>query len=124
MEFDPDSWPACWILAMIARDGSPREFYHSKLWARKRAEVMRHQHGECWACKHKRPAILTTAASGATIVVHHRNELRKRPDLALSEYAPDGSLNLVLLCESCHWDAHHERREKIRRSAGDAHSPG
>lgn len=112
MEFDPDSWPACWILSMLARDGDAEEFYHSPLWRRVRASVLRNQHGECWACKRKHPPVLTTAASGATMTVHHRNELRQRPDLALSEYAPDGSINLVVLCEPCHWDAHHRRREE------------
>lgn len=110
MEFDPDSWPASWILGMIARDGDAHAFYVSPLWRHKRREVLRNQHGECWACKNKTPSVLTNAASGATMTVHHLHELRQRPDLALEEFAPDGSPNLVVLCESCHWDMHHSRR--------------
>lgn len=111
MEFNPDEWPACWILEMIARDGDAHEFYTSSLWRRKRKKVLRSQHGECWACKRKQPPVLTTEADGATMVVHHLRDLRQRPDLALSEFAQDGTPNLVVLCSSCHWDMHHSRRE-------------
>lgn len=112
MEFDPDSWPACWVLGMIARDGDAHEFYVSPQWRAKRREVLRDQHGECWACKRKSPPVLTTAKD-ATLTVHHLLELRQRPDLALSAFTPDGKPNLVVLCESCHWDMHHNRRPPL-----------
>lgn len=43
-------------------------------------------------------------------VVHHRNEIRQRPDLALSEYDDRGQLNTVIICPGCHWEEHHKRK--------------
>lgn len=105
MLFDPDSFPASWILGIIARDGDAEEFYHSGFWKAKRREVLRNQHRWCWRCLQKSPEVHTRANT-----VHHLYPLRERPDLALEEFAPDGSPNLVCLCPSCHWEEHHKRR--------------
>lgn len=43
-------------------------------------------------------------------LVHHRNEIRQRPDLALSEYDDRGQLNTVIICPGCHWEEHHKRK--------------
>lgn len=110
MEFDPDSWPACWILEILARDGDAHEFYASKWWRRIRKKVLRDQHGECWLCRQKRPPVITRESDGVRMHVHHLYELRQRPDLALSITALDGSPNLVVLCDSCHWEQHHKRK--------------
>ena len=109
--FNPDSWPACWILDIIARTGTCAEFYHSQQWKRKSRQVRRAQHGKCWCHLHpeqfrhlegNHPELV----DGNT--VHHLNPVRQRPDLALSDTAEDGSQNLVCLCPSCHWHLHHE----------------
>ena len=36
MQYDPNKWPACWILELIAQDRL-HEFYTSGLWLRARA---------------------------------------------------------------------------------------
>lgn len=71
---------------------------------------MRDQHGECWACKRKPEPVLRTQADDYTMLVHHVHPLRVRPDLALSDFDESGNPNLVVLCDSCHWDMHHQRR--------------
>lgn len=113
MEFDPDSWPACWVLGLIARDGDAHGFYASSLWRKKRDSIMAAQHGECWACKRKATPVLTTNADADTMHVHHVHPLRVRPDLALSDFDELGKPNLVVLCDSCHWDMHHQRRAVV-----------
>lgn len=45
------------------------------------------------------------------MIVHHVHPLRERPDLALSEYDERGQINLICLCESCHWERHHQRKQ-------------
>ena len=110
IRFDHDQWPACWILDMIARNGDCAEFYHSRFWKRLRPQVVKAQHGKCWYHLHpqeipylagQRPAMVT----GNT--VHHRYPVRQRPDLCLSPTAPDGSVNLVCVCPTCHWHLEH-----------------
>ena len=50
MQYDPNKWPACWILELIAQDRL-HEFYTSGLWLRARARALRNQHRECQRCK-------------------------------------------------------------------------
>ena len=92
LPYDPDSWPANWILQLIAKD-QLGDFYNSKQWKRKPWEKKRDSND-------RRPVA----------VVHHRNEIRQRPDLALSEYDDRGQLNTVIICPGCHWEEHHKRK--------------
>lgn len=55
---------------------------------------------------HKSPARIRRG-----VIVHHVHPLRERPDLALSEYDERGQINLICLCESCHWERHHQRKQ-------------
>ena len=87
--YNPDAYPANWVLQLIATDNL-HAFYKSPEWRRTRRAVM---------------------TCGNT--VHHVNELRQRPDLALSEYDELGRVNLVVLCPSCHWERHHKRRVEV-----------
>lgn len=123
LPYDPDSWPACWILQLIAK-GRLEEFYNSGLWKRKRAAILKSRPCRCQLCEAKTPAVLTPLRkpwekkSGSNdrrpvAIVHHRNEVRQRPDLALSEYDEEGNLNLVISCPSCHWNEHHKRRALV-----------
>lgn len=91
-----------WVRGLIA-EGQEVKFYKSKRWLAKRASVMDRYHYECQECL-KRGKI--TRAK----VVHHVNELKHRPDLALTEFYTDndGNVhpNLVPLCQDCHNVAH------------------
>lgn len=102
-KYNPDSWPAVWVLQLIA-NGNLHSFYTSREWKRLRREVLKHQRRRCWDCAHKAPAV-----NKRGVTVHHVKPLRERPDLALSEYDAAGNINLVCLCASCHWDRHHKR---------------
>ena len=111
MQYDPNKWPACWILELIAQDRL-HEFYTSGLWLRARARALRNQHRECQRCK-ARGLIVTEGdrredGSVVHLTVHHINRVRERPDLALMEYKPGGKRNLEVLCDSCHWHEHHK----------------
>lgn len=107
MLFNPDLWPASWILSLIAR-GQIHSFYVSREWKKLRKQVLKNQKRRCWDCMHKSPAKITYGPN-----VHHLNPVRERPDLALSEYDEAGRINLVCLCDSCHWERHHQRRAFI-----------
>lgn len=127
MLYNPDLWPASWVLQLIANNNL-HEFYNSADWKRVRRHVIKAQRCRCHDCEKKSPAQLTVLRppweapretkdgrpdERPVAIVHHVNELRRRPDLALSEYAPDGTRNLVAICPSCHWDRHHNRRQEI-----------
>lgn len=107
VKYNPDLWPACWVLQLIA-NGNLHAFYTSTEWKRTRRKVLKRQRRRCWDCEHKSPAKITRGTT-----VHHINELRQRPDLALSEYDEAGRPNLVCLCSSCHWERHHQRLREI-----------
>lgn len=104
MKFNPDLWPASWILSLIAA-GNVHGFYVSGEWKRLSRQIRKKQRCRCWDCMRKSPAKITRA-----VTVHHVHPLRERPDLALSEFDEDGNVNLICLCESCHWDRHHKRK--------------
>lgn len=104
-KYNPDLWPACWILSLIA-EGDIHSFYVSGYWKKKRRDVLKHQKKRCWDCMHKSPA-----RNRRGVNVHHLNPVRLRPDLALSEFDEFGKPNLVCLCASCHYDRHHQRRQ-------------
>ena len=103
-KFDPDLWPASWILELIAQ-GNLHAFYVSGWWKDLRREVRKEQRGRCYACQRKTPAVNRRGLN-----VHHVNPVRERPDLALSRVDEYGRINLVCLCDSCHWDRHHQRK--------------
>lgn len=107
MKFNPDLWPASWILELIAKDDL-HSFYNSTFWKELRKKILKEQKHRCWDCMHKSPAKITYGPN-----VHHINPVRERPDLALSEFDEFGKLNLVCLCDSCHWDRHHKRRPAL-----------
>lgn len=91
-----------WIKSLI-RSGQIHLFYISSQWRRLRVEVLRDQHYECQRCKFK-------GKYQAATNVHHKETVRKHPDLALTKS------NLESLCDSCHYDEHHKKQS---RYAGD-----
>lgn len=103
--YDPDLWPASWILGLIAQ-GNIHSFYVSPQWKKLRRDVLKEQKRRCWDCANKSPAV-----NRRGVHVHHLNPVRQRPDLALSEYDEQGRINLVCLCGECHYRRHHQIRE-------------
>lgn len=92
------------------------KFYQTDDWKELKAEVLRDFHNECQEClKHGR---LTTSehwiedgkVRTARLHVHHVNELRHRPELALSKWYVDEKgqkhPNLIPLCKTCHNNVH------------------
>lgn len=96
---------AQWIRELESQD-KLYTFYNSPEWKRLRAQVLAEAHHECQECiKHGRYTRATT--------VHHINEVKVRPDLALSRWYKVGDEmrpNLVALCHRCHDDAHDRMR--------------
>ena len=88
------------------------KFYQTDDWKELKEDVLDYFHNECQGClKHGK---LTTSERyiedgkerTAKLHVHHVNELRDRPDLALSRWYTDETgqrqANLIPLCKTCH----------------------
>ena len=91
------------------------KFYKSKEWIELRNDVLRNNHYECQHC-------LQHGKYTRAVMVHHVNEVRKRPDMALTkEYidpiTKEKKRNLVSLCNPCH-EAEHDRFEYHRNKYG------
>ena len=96
-------------LSIVAMDSTAKRINYVAETARMlglsgvRAEVMRDHHNECERCAER--GKLTRAET-----VHHENEVRKRPDMALTRWVdePDGTRREVLhpLCNQCHNEVH------------------
>jgi 5-methylcytosine-specific restriction endonuclease McrA len=93
---------ATWIRQLIA-DNRLIVFYKSKEWIELRDEVMHDNHYECQEC-------LKRGRYTRADCVHHVNEVRHRPDLALNKYYTDKEgnkqKNLLPLCNRCHNQIH------------------
>lgn len=124
-KFNPDSWPACWILSLIAQDNIAA-FYHSPQWYRFKRDILRKHPHRCYLCERKQPARLALLRmpwekpkgpddKRPVAIVHHVNEVRQRPDLALSEYDEAGRPNVIVICPACHWNEHHKRSTLAER---------
>jgi len=92
-----------WIRELI-QQGKEYKFYKTKQWLELRSSILEKHHYECQQCL--RQGKYTRAK-----LVHHINELKDRPDLALKEYYFDSSTgekkeNLIALCQDCHNIAH------------------
>lgn len=78
-------------------------FYKSQGWRLLREEVLREHYYECQEC-------LKQGRYTQATMVHHVQEVRKRPDLAMSKTYVDGKGNvhkqLVPLCMACHEKIH------------------
>ena len=93
---------ASWIRELESQ-GRMYVFYKTPEWRRLRAEVLSDNRNECRRCGER------GRYSRAT-VVHHVNEVLKRPDLALTRWVKDrdGNMveNLIPLCFGCHEEEH------------------
>lgn len=94
---------ASWIRE-LEDSGKLYLFYSTYEWMQLRDDVLRANHYECVRCKEKEPAVYRRAEH-----VHHVNEVRIRPDLALSRTYRDAAGvhdNLLPLCMDCHNAVH------------------
>jgi 5-methylcytosine-specific restriction endonuclease McrA len=80
-------------------EGWTKVFYVSAVWLHKRDEILERDNHECQ--KHKRRGKFKKAT-----VVHHKQHLKNRPDLALVNE------NLESLCDICHNEEHPEKLHK------------
>ena len=87
-----------YIRRLIAA-GRVDKFYQTEDWKELRADVLEDFHNECQEC-------LKRGTYTRADCVHHVNEVRHRPDLALSRWFVDEhgnqQPNLLPLCNTCH----------------------
>lgn len=108
------------FLSELIRNGKEREFYLSPEWDRLRREVLREDRYECQLCR-------AQGRYHRAEIVHHINEIKHRPELALSmwEDRADGTKarNLMSVCWICHNTVCHpgrlERYKYKKRSGFD-----
>lgn len=96
-----------WIERLI-QEGKLYQFYKSKVWIKKKTEVLEKFHNECVWCKER--GKISKAEE-----VHHIQFVKKHPELALDEfYTYKGKTyrNLVPLCHDCHDRAHNRMKYK------------
>jgi 5-methylcytosine-specific restriction endonuclease McrA len=89
------------------------QFYQTQDWKELRAAVLDYYHHECQECLKK--GIYSKADC-----VHHVNEVRQNPALALSRWYTDPKTgknqpNLVPLCNQCHNNVHDKLGEWQRK---------
>lgn len=98
MRIPTDQSLASWIRQLIKEDKIIR-FYQSDDWKELKEEVLEEHYHECVEC-------LKQGRYTKADCVHHVNEVRIRPELALSKYyiGKHGKMekNLVPLCNTCH----------------------
>lgn len=92
-----------WIRECIEQ-GHAWKFYKTKQWLQLKESILEKYHYECQECL--KQGKYTEAKN-----VHHINELKHRPELALNEYYIDSNtgekkINLIPLCIDCHNKAH------------------
>ena len=102
---------AVYIKRLIAADKIER-FYFTEDWKELREDVLDFFHYECQEC-------LKKGNYSRADCVHHVNEVKIRPDLALSRYYVDAKgvrqYNLVPLCNQCHNIVHDKLGEWQRK---------
>jgi 5-methylcytosine-specific restriction endonuclease McrA len=100
-----------YINTLIRKD-RVKEFYSSAAWLNLRQQVIKEAHFECQICKGKGEVVADIGERDAdgrkkrVLSVHHIQELRKRPDLALTKS------NLICICDDCHFKIHHPSHRK------------
>lgn len=95
----PTDIPLHVYIRRLIRENKVAEFYQTDEWKDLRQDVLDFFHNECQDCLDE--GIYTRAEC-----VHHVNEVRVRPELALSRYYIDKDgkqqYNLRPLCNVCH----------------------
>lgn len=102
----PKSIPLAVYIKQLIKEDKIVKFYLSDDWKELKNKVLQFFHYECQDC-------LANGRYTKADCVHHHNEVRIRPDLALSRYYVDDKgqkqYNLIPLCNSCH----NKRHEKL-----------
>lgn len=111
----PKDIPLAVYIQRLIEAGSVEQFYLTDDWQELRAEVLAFYHYECQTC-------LKLGKYTRAVCVHHVNEVRRRPALALSKYFVDveGNTkpNLLPLCNACHNKEHPEKFKKNIKKDG------
>lgn len=107
----PTDIPLAVYIRRLIKENKIEKFYLSEDWKEKREKVLEFFHFECQEC-------LKKGKYTEADCVHHINEVRQHPELALSEYYVDEKgqtqYNLVPLCNTCH-NLIHEKLIKFQR---------
>lgn len=110
MRIPQDKTLSEYIKDLIKRD-KVELFYYTDDWKELREEILKDFHNECQEC-------LKKGRYTRADCVHHVNELRHRPDLALSrDYTDEKGMrkyNLIPLCNTCH-NIIHDKLTKFKR---------
>ena len=105
---------AAWI-HRLADEGKLYRFYKTREWLSLRAEVMAAHHCECAMCAE-------LGKYSKAVTVHHVNEVKDHPELALSKWYIDANgrrlPNLLPLCARCH-NRIHDRFNGPRKAADE-----
>ena len=100
---------AKWIRQLI-REGNVEQFYFTDEWKELRLEVLEEHNYECQEC-------LSRGRYTRAQCVHHVNEVKDRPDLALNKYYKDHKgvehKQLIPLCNKCHNLVHNKLQRFI-----------
>ena len=78
------------------------EFYKSRVWRKKRRDILRRDNNECQMCK-------KAGTYSDAVVVHHIKHLKDYPGLALTDS------NLISLCADCHNTVHPEKQKRWKK---------
>ena len=89
--------------------GLEHEFYSWPEWRQLRPDVLTLDNRECQECKRR-------GRYAKAVIVHHVQQLRDRPDLALSIYDGD-QRQLESVCKRCHEALHPESQRQYAPSA-------
>lgn len=104
MRVPTDRSLASWIRELIDEDRLYR-FYKTREFRDLRARIFEQQHHECMDCSER-------GEYSRAVLLHHDQEVREHPELALSEFYHDrdGRIrrNLWPLCFNCH-EIRHDR---------------
>lgn len=108
----PRDIPLATYIRRLIRDNKLEKFYFTEDWKELREDVLDFFNNECQEC-------LKKGRYTEADCVHHVNEVRNRPDLALSRYFTDSEgkrqANLVPLCNQCHNIVHDKLGEWQRK---------
>ena len=95
----PKDIPLAVYIRQLIKEDKLEQFYITDDWRELRADVLKDFHNECQECLKKGKYI-------RAVCVHHINEVRHKPHLALSRYYVDDKgqqqYNLIPLCNTCH----------------------
>lgn len=99
----PNDIPLATYIRRLIKEDKIVKFYLSEDWKELKEEVLEFFHYECQEC-------LKKGEYTKADCVHHHNEVRHRPDLALSRTYIDEEgrtqYNLIPLCNTCHNKVH------------------